>query len=321
MSKKILVIRFSSIGDCIWVTPVLRCLKTQLDCQVHLATKESYQELFECNPHLNKLHLLGKKNLSEIIEDLKAEKFDYIIDLHNNFRSGRIKWALKDVKSYSYKKLYLQKWLYVNFKINFLPKNHVADRYFEAAAHLGIKNDNKGLELIIPERNKLDKDFFPKSHQNGFVAFVIGASYFTKRLPTKKIIEFCQQIDVPIALVGGKEDMPTAEEIEQHFADTQPHFIWNTCGKLNISQSADLVRQAEYVIGNDTGLTHIAACFQKKVYAIFGGTTPELGLYPYQTSHKIIENKEIACRPCSRLGKKKCPKGHFNCMQSLVWDK
>ncbi|MFN3315760.1 MAG: glycosyltransferase family 9 protein [Raineya sp.] len=319
MTKKILVIRFSSIGDCIWVTPVLRCLKTQLDCQVHLTTKESYQELFECNPYLDKLHLLGKKNLNELISDLKAEKFNYIIDLHNNFRSGRIKWALRGVKSYSYKKLYLQKWLYVNFKVNLLPKNHVADRYFEAAAHLGIKNDNKGLDFFIPERFRIAKNFFPTSHQNGFVAFVIGASYFTKRLPPEKIIEFCEKISLPIVLIGGKEDTQVAEIVEKHFTNTRPDFIFNVCGKLNISQSADLVRQAEYVIGHDTGLTHIAACFQKKIYAIFGGTTPELGLYPYQTPHKIIENKELSCRPCSRLGKKKCPKGHFACMQSLVW--
>ena len=319
MSKKILVIRFSSIGDCIWVSPVLRCLKTQLDCQVHLATKDSYQELFECNPYIDKLHLLGKKSIGELIASFKKENFDYIIDLHNNFRSRRIKWALWNVKSFSYKKLYLQKWLYVTFKMNVLPKNHVADRYFEAAAHLGIKNDDKGLDFFIPERFKLQKDFFPSSHQNGFVAFVIGASYFTKRLPTEKIIEFCESSSLPMVLVGGKEDAEAAEAIEQYFAHTRPNFILNLCGKLNISQSADVVRQAQYVIGHDTGLTHIAACFQKKIYAIFGGTTPELGLYPYQTPYSIIENKNLSCRPCSRLGKKKCPKGHFECMQSLVW--
>jgi len=319
MNKKILVIRFSSIGDCIWVTPVLRCLKTQLNCQVHLATKETYQELFECNPYIDKLHLLGKKKLSQLIADLKKENFDYIIDLHNNLRTLRIKWALWQVKSFSYKKLYFQKWLYVNFKINTLPKNHVADRYFEAAAPLGIKNDNKGLDFFIPEKSKLPKDFFPISYQNGFVAFVIGASYFTKKLPPEKIIEFCENLSLPVVLIGGKEDVKVAETIEQHFASTRPDFILNLCGKLSLSQSAEVVRQAQYVIGHDTGLTHIAACFQKKVYAIFGGTTPELGLYPYQTPYSIIENKNLSCRPCSRLGKKKCPKGHFACMHSLVW--
>lgn len=320
MSKKILVIRFSSIGDCIWVSPILRCLKTQLDCQVHLATKESYQALFECNPYLDKLHLLGTKNLKELIADLKAENFDYIVDLHNNFRSGRIKWALWGVKSFSYRKLYFQKWLYVTFKINLLPRNHVVDRYFEAAAHLGIKNDGKGLDFFIAERFRLPTDFFPASHRQGFVAFVIGASYFTKKLPPEKIIEFCEKITLPVVLVGGKEDQQVAEKIEKHFATTRPHFIFNLCGKLHISQSADVVARAEYVIGHDTGLTHIAACFQKKIYAIFGGTTPELGLYPYRSPYKIIENKHLQCRPCSRLGKKKCPKGHFECMRSLVWE-
>ncbi len=96
--------------------------------------------------------------------------------------------------------------------------------------------------------------------------------------------------------------------------------MWNLCGKLSLMQSAWVVSQAEMVYGHDTGLTHIAACFQKKVYMIFGSTTPELGLYPYQTPHQIIENKSLNCRPCSRLGKHTCPKKHFKCMNDLKFE-
>jgi heptosyltransferase-2 len=320
--KKILVIRFSSIGDCIWVTPVLRCLKEQLPCELHFATKKAYQELFECNPHIDKLQLLDENGLNNLIARLKTERYDYIIDLHKNLRTLWIKVNLCGVKSFSYPKLTFQKWQYVALrKKDALPNNHVADRYLQTVLPLGVNPDNKGLELIIPERSVITKEYFPLSHQNGFVAFVIGASYYTKRLPLGKLIEFCENIQKPVVLVGGKEDIEIANQIEDYFAEKRPNFILNLCGKLNLGQSASVVSQAMYLYGHDTGLTHIAACFQKKIYAIFGGTTPELGLYPYRTPYEIIENKDLDCRPCSRLGKKACPKGHFNCMMTLSNEK
>lgn len=314
---KILVIRFSSIGDCIWVSPILRCLKTQLNCELHFVTKKNFQVLFANNPHIDILHLLDDKGLAPLIQSFKQEKFDYIIDLHKNLRTWWLKMRLWSVKSYTYPKLILKKWLYVSFKVNKLPKNHVVDRYFEAVKPLGVQSDGKGLELYFSDNEQLNKDFLPLSHRNNFVAFVIGASYYTKRLPTQKIIEFCEHIPLPIVLIGGKEDEKAAQEIEQYFAVKKPAFILNYCAKLSLMQSAWIVSQADYVYGHDTGLMHIAAAFKKKIYAIFGGTTPELGLYPYETPHLIIENKELSCRPCSRLGKKQCPKKHFKCMQEL----
>lgn len=317
---KILVIRFSSIGDCIWVTPILRCLKTQLACEVHFVTKKQYAPLFEANPNIDTLHLLGEKSLSELISLWRKEKFDYIIDLHNNLRTFYIKTALWNVPARSYRKLRWQKWLLVNFKINKMPANHVVDRYFETITPLGVQPDSKGLELHIPEQYHLGKDFFPPEFQEKFIAFVIGASYATKKMPTAKIIEFCKQMPMPVILIGGKEDETAGNEIENYFLANQNHLVWNLCGKLNLMQSAWVVSQAEIVYGHDTGLTHIAACFQKKVYMIFGSTTPELGLYPYQTPHHIIENKKLTCRPCSRLGKYACPQKHFKCMTELHFE-
>jgi len=301
---------------------VLRCLKEQLNCELHFATKKAYQVLFECNPHIDKLQLMDETGLNVLIDRLQEEKYDYIIDLHKNLRTWWLKKRLWGVKSYSYPKLTFQKWLYVAFrKKDAIPSNHVADRYLQTVLPLGVKPDGKGLELILPEKNIVVKEYFPLSHQNGFVAFVIGASYYTKRLPPEKLIEFCENIQKPVVLVGGKEDNQVAEQIEAYFAQKRPDFVLNLCGKLNIGQSASVVSQAEYLYGHDTGLMHIAACFQKKIYAIYGGTTPELGLYPYQTPYELIENKNLDCRPCSRLGKKACPKGHFDCMMTLSNEK
>ena len=98
--------------------------------------------------------------------------------------------------------------------------------------------------------------------------------------------------------------------------------IYNACGKLNLNQSASVVKQADVLITHDTGLMHIAAAFEKKIVSVWGNTVPEFGMYPYQKEEnfKIVEVKDLSCRPCSKIGHKKCPKGHFDCMQKIDVD-
>ena len=117
-------------------------------------------------------------------------------------------------------------------------------------------------------------------------------------------------------LLGGKEDSLAAEEIKKALGDK----IINACGKYNLNKSASLIQKAEYIISHDTGLMHIASALKKKVISIWGNTIPEFGMYPYLTEFSIIENKEISCRPCSKIGYGKCPKGHFKCMNELNLD-
>ena len=103
--------------------------------------------------------------------------------------------------------------------------------------------------------------------------------------------------------------------------ETLKQAVFNGCGNFNLNQSAALIREAEMVITGDTGLMHIAAAYKKKTVSLWGNTIPEFGMYPYmpQNTERIIilENKDLACRPCSKLGYDKCPKGHFDCMMQL----
>ncbi|MFN3489230.1 MAG: glycosyltransferase family 9 protein [Emticicia sp.] len=302
---KFLILRFSSIGDIVLTTPVIRCIKTQYpDAEVHFATKKQFKVLVENNPYIDKYYLL-EKSLNSFIKTLQSEDYDYIIDLHNNLRTSIIKLRLGK-KSFSFDKLNFKKWLLVNLKINQMPDVHIVDRYLETVESLGIKNDLKGLDYFIPEKDKVQIN-------DSYVAYAIGGQHFTKKLPTKKIIEVCQKIDGKIMLLGGKEDSPAAEEIEKALGNK----IINACGKYNLNQSASLVQQADYIITHDTGLMHIASALKKKVISIWGNTVPEFGMYPYLTEFTIIENKELSCRPCSKIGYTQCPKGHFKCMNEL----
>lgn len=311
MKAKFLVLRFSSIGDIILTTPVIRCLKLQYpNAEVHFATKKQFKVLVEHNPYIDKFFLL-EGSLDSFIKPLQAEEYDYVIDLHNNLRTSIIKYRLGK-KSFSYNKLNFEKWLLVNFKINRMPDVHIVDRNLETVSSLGVKNDNKGLDYFIPESQVVNLDGILKNGQ-AFVAYAIGGQHFTKKLPIGRIIEICSKINKKVILLGGKEDEAAGEIVEHALGNK----VYNACGKYNLNQSASILQQAEYVISHDTGLMHIASALKKRVLSIWGNTVPEFGMYPYQTEFSIIENKNLHCRPCSKIGYSKCPKGHFKCMNDL----
>jgi len=330
--KKILIIRFSSIGDIAWTTPVIRCVKTQLPgAQVHYCTKQRYSKLVEANPYIDKLHYL-QDDLSSLIKELKKEKFDYIVDLHRNIRTFLIKLQLR-VKSSTYNKLRIERFLYTNFQINLMPNVHVVDRYFDAAKPLGIKNDDRGLDFFIPESDEVELEWLPETHRNGYAVYVMGGTGFTKLLPFEKMVELCDKINRPIVLIGAKEDWERGEQLTRFFERTEksaPYeeglkllnkkaVLFNACGKFNLAQSASLVKQANYVFGHDTGLTHIAAAFNKTIYGIWGGTVPN-NFYSYGTRFYLMENTKLKCRPCSKSGRKSCPRKHFKCMKENPLD-
>lgn len=314
---KILIIRFSSIGDIVLTTPVIRCLQQQLDgkIELHFLTKNQYRGILTSNPRITKVYGI-EKSTNEIVEDLKLEQYDYIIDLHKNLRSKRVIRKLK-VLSFTFDKLNYQKWLLTTFKINKLPKIHIVERYLNALKPLGIENDGLGLEYYIPENDVVDIKSLPLSHQNGYVSFAIGAQHNTKRLPLEKMCKILQQLNLPVVLLGGKEDVAAAEFIQETVGEK----VFNGCGKFNLNQSASMVKQSNVLLTHDTGLMHIGAALGTSIVSVWGNTIPEFGMYPYYPNHPekfvIVENNELSCRPCSKIGYDKCPKKHFNCMNGL----
>ncbi|MCB2378062.1 glycosyltransferase family 9 protein [Hymenobacter sp. BT635] len=316
---KILVLRFSSIGDIVLTTPVVRALKQQVPgAQVHFCTKPAYRSIIEPNPYVDKAHYLTG-TLGELVAELKAEQFDFIVDLHNNLRTSLLKLRL-GVKSASFDKLNWQKWLLVNAKVDLLPRVHIVERYLAAAAALGVHDDRQGLDYFIPPDQEVDLHTLPSGFQRGYVAFAIGAQHATKRLPTERIIELCAQLKRPIVLLGGPEDESTGHIVEQALEAEPGVLIYNACGHYSLNQSASLVRQAQLVVSHDTGLMHIAAAFRKEIFSVWGNTVPEFGMYPYRTEFRVLEVRDLPCRPCSKIGYGKCPQGHFKCMRDIQFD-
>ncbi len=315
--KKVLVIRFSSIGDIVLTSPVIRCLKQQLpDVKVHFLTKQQFLPVIEANPYIDKIWLYDQ-NFRELIPQLKSEGFDFVVDLHKNYRSLFVRLSM-GVSSASFQKLNIRKWMIVNLKINFLPSVHIVDRYFRAVEKLNVKNDGQGLDYFIPDHEEVDLMALPATHRNGFIAIVIGGKHNTKIFPTEKLAELGKKLSRPVILLGGREDQERGDRI----VASNRSILFNACGKYTLNQSASLLRQAEAVISNDTGLMHIAAAFRKRMVSVWGNTIPAFGMYPYfpeewQGNSCIAEVNGLPCRPCSKLGYRICPKKHFRCMMAI----
>lgn len=308
---KFLVVRFSSIGDIILTTPVVRCIKKQIsNAEVHFLTKKSFTSLLLDNPYIDRV-LSIESSVFELKDELKKEKYDFVIDLHHNLRSLQVK-QICNTSSASFPKMNLEKWLLVNFKKNLMPDEHVVDRYFKAASKLGVSNDGEGLDFFFP--GGIEAPALPEQIGKAYVAIVIGAKFRTKKYPAAKVRQVCQMIDRPVVLIGGKEDAEDAKVIAEGLSN-----VYDACGIYNFQQSALLVRNASVVIANDTGFMHIAAALKKPVVSVWGNTVPEFGMYPYLAKDQfaIIERKDVKCRPCSKIGYQECPRSHFNCMNLI----
>jgi ADP-heptose:LPS heptosyltransferase len=321
---KFLIIRFSSIGDIVLTTPVVRCLKTQLPgLELHFLVKPQFKAVVINNPYIDKIHVL-QDDWKKMIQELNEEKFDFIIDLHHNLRTLRVKKDLK-VPSFSFNKLNIEKFIFVKLKWNVMPKVHIVDRYLHTVKPFGIRNDGKGLDYFIAPHEEVPIHDIPTSHQAGFIGIVIGASFPTKKLPVYKLKELCSKINHPIILLGGPGDVDEGEAIKK----IDPIKIYNACGKFSLNESADLVRKSKIVIAHDTGLMHIAAAFKKSVISVWGSTTPSFGMVPYYGENFFSQHPEpyhdvqvhkLWCRPCTKMGRKKCPQGHFKCMKNISID-
>jgi ADP-heptose:LPS heptosyltransferase len=322
---KVLIVRFSSIGDIVLTTPVIRAVKQQLKAEVHYLTKKSFRGILSHNPHVDKVYTIEKK-VSEVKAALQAEGYDYVLDLHNNLRSRQVKWALR-AKAYTFDKINLEKWLIVNLKVDRLPDTHIVHRYMATAEPLEVTYDGQGLDYFIPEEDEVAVGALLSSNVLGavaeapaYTALVIGAAHNTKRLPTHRLIELCQLLSDPVILLGG----PAEAEEGQAIAGAGGGHVFNTCGQLSLNQSASVVRQASRVITHDTGLMHIAAAFRKPIVSIWGNTIPEFGMYPFfpegEGYNTTLQVKGLKCRPCSKIGYQSCPKGHFRCMKEISLD-
>ncbi len=313
---KILVLRFSSIGDIVLTTPVIRNLKKKgKKTTLHFLTKKVFQGVLIHNPYVDKLWCF-EQSPQEVLPFLIKQDFDYVIDLHKNIRTLKLKRQLK-VKSFSFDKQNVNKFLLTSFKLNYMPERHIVDRYMDCVLSLGVKNDQQGLDYFTNPESEQHVSEMTKEVPKPYVVVVMGAAHKTKVPPVEKYKEILQALDKNYVLIGGKGDAYMAAQI----AATKGVRTFNFCGKTSLDQSALMIQQAALVITPDTGMMHVAAAYKKPIVSLWGNTVPEFGMTPYYGAYKIpsfiAQVQNLSCRPCSKIGYDSCSKGHFNCMNQI----
>ncbi len=300
MQSKILIIRFSAIGDIVLTSPVMRVLQEGLDggAELHMVVRKRYLPVVEHNPRLSKVFSFDS-TVQEVMDDLEKEGYDYVIDLQNNLRSNLIKKRL-GVLSFTVEKKNLAKFIWIKFGFQWnIP--HVVSRYLDTLKTFGLSDDGKGLEFVIPSSVHVDLPF------ENYTAVVIGANHFGKRPDASNWASIIHRIPGNVVLVGGREEemMSTALSTESR--------IFSVVNQLNLMESAWVVKHAKMVVVGDTGLMHIAAAFGKNILSLWGCTRPGLGMSPWRPGENsvMLEPKGRGDRPCSKLGDS-CKHGQLN---------
>ena len=310
--NKLLIVRLSSLGDILLTTPLVRTLKKNYPAtEIDFVVREEYKDLLLLNPHLQNIFIYNnnKDELKTLKNRICENNYDLIIDLQNNLRS----WLL--LKCYGksvlgFKKNNIKKFLLVHFKINKLKNaKPVPLRY--ASTLENFRLDDKGLELTT---DKIQNPLL-NSIEN-LIGICPGSKHFTKTWPEEYFIELGTLLNengFKVALFGGKDDIKVCERISSKL----PSAI-NLCNDNNILQTAADMKCCKVIYCNDSGLMHVATAVNIPVIAFFGSTVKEFGFIPYNSKNLILENNSLSCRPCTHIGRERCPEKHFKCMKELA---
>ena len=287
-------------------TPIVRCIKNQLSAEVHYLTKSQYADLLSDNPHIDNLILADVLN-NQLVQKLKAQEFDHIIDLHDNFRSMKLRYLMRVPASIT-KAQGFKKWFYLNTGKKYFEERSMVVEHFDAVKNLNVINDHLGLDLYISESHTANLNRDPNKP---IVAINLGGSKITKRIPMRLVAPLISN-NYQLHFLGGND-----LNIENPGISTNQ---WHV-GKLSIQETANIIAQSDIVISGDTGVMHMAAALRRPILSVWGSTDPIFGFEPYYGHSAVpgiaLKVDSLNCRPCSRHGKKKCPKGHMNCINLL----
>lgn len=305
--KKILIIRFSSLGDIILSFPLINALKKEYPgSEIHYLTKSVYKEVVELNPNVSKLIAFSGEPLSVLRSAVSKGGYDLVLDIHKNFRSIMLTF-FSGLNVRRYKKNTFKKFLLVKFKWNLFNKViPVYLKYIKAAGD-SFSEKHRGFtysKLKFDERNKYDFKY---------VVLAPSSKHFTKTYPKEKFVNLLISLNVKIILVG--DDSAKDKEICKYIEEKAGAI--NLCSKLNYSELANVIYNSEYVITNDSAILHFSEALGKRVNAMFGSTVKEFGFFPQLSESKVYEVTGLPCRPCTHIGLPACPLGHFKCMNEI----
>ena len=328
--NKIGIFQTSFIGDSVLTTPLIKKTKKLFpDTQIVVITRPQTQDIFKPLPEVAQVILNDKRGWNKIAgvwktaRDIRKAGIDILLVPHRSFRSALIAW-LSGVKiriGFTSS----EGWFLYTKTVPFNWMIHDAERNLSLLQ--GIAKEQFGGE-------KLSMSFTPSAEENvarllkdfnlegkKLVGIHAGSAWPTKCWPQEYFVELISKLQTELGVQcvlvgGGKQDTDLGEKICQL---AQGHAA-SLCGKTSLADLMALMKHLSLFITNDSGPMHIATAFDVPTLAIFGPTTRELGFFPYGQGHRVLEVKDLPCRPCALHGGKKCPLGHFKCMKDITPD-
>lgn len=331
---KTLIIRFSSVGDIVLSSLLLRVLRKRFpDSHIDFLTKPEYAALVRNNPHISRvIEFQGNGGMSELgtlRSALMRTGYDLVLDIHGSVRSRFVCAGFPLVRRVRKRKI--ARFLLVNAKWDVYEwyggAPSIAERYLETAAEWGVVNDGEGLEVFFTEDDARHALTILGGEGIRADSTIVGlcpsARHNTKQWVKERFAETAAALahshNAAIVVFGSAGEEARCEEIRRGIRSlsAQPAVV-NLAGKLSLAETAAMMDFCSLVITNDSGLMHLAAARKRKVLAIFGSTVRELGFFPYGTTSTVIERADLDCRPCTHIGRPRCPKGHFKCMMDIT---
>jgi heptosyltransferase-2 len=313
---KVLIIQTAFTGDVILATPMIEKIhQFYPNACIDFLLKKGNEGLFENHPFINQILILDKKQgkvkqLWSLMKQIRAKKYDYVINLHRFLSSG-ILVALSGAKhkigfdknplsfTYTVKKTHL-----INQKGNFV---HEIDR------NLSLIQDFTDSKTTKPKLYPSDKDYNNVKINTEYICIAPASVWFTKQFPLKKWIELIDHLpsNIAVKLLGGPTDTDLCNNIKN---GSKHQAVTVMAGQLNFLESAALMQHARMNFVNDSAPLHMASATNAPVAAIFCSTIAAFGFTPVSDISFLIEsNNHLPCRPCGLHGHKACPLGHFNC--------
>ena len=305
-----LFFRMSSFGDIVLTFPLINEVKKEYpECEIHVFTKNAYKELFELNKNIDKVLTYDESSVFLNRRIVKQEKYDFIADLHKNLKSFFITRfqgvPVSVIKKDTLKKMFLV-WFKKSFFSEIIP---VYKRYFLAVENvIELKNSDYRISVLDCGEKPLV--------EGSYVLIAPSSKHFTKALPKEKFELIINSINsTKVVLAGDKSDKDflICDYLSKKFKNTE-----NYCGRTDFKQLANLIKYAKFIICNDSGVLHLAEALNKKVYVFFGSTVKEFGFYPQLKTTEIFEISGLKCKPCTHIGRDKCPEEHFRCMNDII---
>jgi len=328
-----LIIRFSSVGDIILTSPLIRTLRARFpQSRIDFLVKEEYADLVRHNPHLSQTLMFPaggtSADLRRFRKTIQATRYDLILDMHDSIRSRVLCCGPTPVLRY--RKRRLARFALIHGKMDLYDWSGgappVASRYLEPVRPFGVEDDGRGIEIFIPDEahgvaeRMLDSAGVP--HASRLLGLCPSARHATKMwLPERfasAAATLARTTTLPVVLFGSAGERERCASIAAQIRTLAPDIqVCNCAGAFSLLETAAAMDRCAVVVTNDTGLMHLASARKRPVVALFGPTVRQFGFFPEGTESRVVEHPALSCRPCTAIGRSTCPRGHFRCMKDI----